>query len=198
MEKIAFKEWAVIVKALEEGKQTIILRKGGISEGKGGFQLDHSEFWLFPTLYHQQSEMIKDSVQHGLAEYHEEVAELSAKNMTPISSYAQVVAWKKIENKDELGKLSELHVWTDDVIMERFDWGRKKDIHALLIRTYKLPEARQIPLLSSYGGCKSWIELEEDISISGSKPIMSDQEFLSQKNLFEEALGTVQYNSAMK
>ena len=31
------KEWATVVKALEYGKQTVILRKGGILETASGF-----------------------------------------------------------------------------------------------------------------------------------------------------------------
>ena len=33
---VAFKEWASVVRALETGQQTVILRKGGIAEeGRG-------------------------------------------------------------------------------------------------------------------------------------------------------------------
>ena len=48
--RTAFKEWAVIVDALGRGQQILILRKGGISEGPGGFQVEQPEFLLFPTL----------------------------------------------------------------------------------------------------------------------------------------------------
>ena len=50
----AFKEWEAIVDALGQGAQIIILRKGGISEGRVGFQARHPKFWLFPTRFHQQ------------------------------------------------------------------------------------------------------------------------------------------------
>jgi hypothetical protein len=33
----ALKEWAVVCKALEEGRQILLLRKGGIMEYKQGF-----------------------------------------------------------------------------------------------------------------------------------------------------------------
>ncbi|HEY6229533.1 MAG TPA: DUF1802 family protein, partial [Verrucomicrobiae bacterium] len=61
--RIAFKEWAVIVDALGTGRQIVILRKGGISEGRGGFQVDHPEFLLFPTLFHQQRESVLPEAQ---------------------------------------------------------------------------------------------------------------------------------------
>ena len=35
----ALKEWATVVKALEQGKQTVILRKGGILETASGFNI---------------------------------------------------------------------------------------------------------------------------------------------------------------
>ena len=34
MVQTAFKEWAVIVEALGQGEQIVILRKGGIAEGR--------------------------------------------------------------------------------------------------------------------------------------------------------------------
>ena len=56
---IAFKEWAVICQALGEGRQALILRKGGIAEEGGAFRVEHTRFWLFPTYVHQQSTGIK-------------------------------------------------------------------------------------------------------------------------------------------
>ena len=41
------KEWATVVKALENGKQTVILRKGGILETDSGFNVESKEFLLF-------------------------------------------------------------------------------------------------------------------------------------------------------
>src|SRR5215210_3989533 len=53
---IAFKEWAIVCAALGRGEQSIILRKGGIAEGRDGFSFKHPEFYLFPTLFHEQLE----------------------------------------------------------------------------------------------------------------------------------------------
>src|SRR5579864_8574587 len=50
----ALKEWAVICHALAEGRQAILLRKGGIAETSGGFEVEHPRFWLYPTYLHQQ------------------------------------------------------------------------------------------------------------------------------------------------
>jgi hypothetical protein len=61
--RTAFKEWAVVVDALLRGEQILILRKGGLREGRGGFQIEHSEFLLFPTLFHQQRESVIPTAQ---------------------------------------------------------------------------------------------------------------------------------------
>src|SRR5262249_6242277 len=59
MLKHAFKEWAVICRALAEGRQALILRKGGIEEPGGEFRLASRRFWLYPTYVHQQGTAIK-------------------------------------------------------------------------------------------------------------------------------------------
>lgn len=38
--RIALKEWAVVVKALRQGRQIFLLRKGGIAEQCGEFRVD--------------------------------------------------------------------------------------------------------------------------------------------------------------
>src|SRR4029077_16387625 len=57
--KHAFKEWAVICRALALGKQALILRKGGIAETSGEFEVEHTRFWLFPTYLHQQNDAFR-------------------------------------------------------------------------------------------------------------------------------------------
>ena len=61
MESVGFKEWALVCEALGRGEQSIILRKGGIAEGRDGFAFKHREFFLFPTFFHEQVEKIAAS-----------------------------------------------------------------------------------------------------------------------------------------
>ena len=51
---VAFKEWALVCEALGNGRQSLILRKGGIAEGRDGFAFKHPNFFLFPTWFHEQ------------------------------------------------------------------------------------------------------------------------------------------------
>ena len=43
---IAFKEWAVTVRALAEGEQLVTLRKGGIREENKHFELEYDRFFF--------------------------------------------------------------------------------------------------------------------------------------------------------
>ena len=63
---IAFKEWAVTVRALAEGEQLITLRKGGIREPGKAFRLAHERFFLYPTFDHQAGDLVRESHQPEL------------------------------------------------------------------------------------------------------------------------------------
>ena len=66
--KTAFKDWAVIVDALGRGEQSVIFRKGGLREGKGGFRPEFDTFLLFPTRYHQQGDGVVNRARARCAE----------------------------------------------------------------------------------------------------------------------------------
>ena len=58
MQSIGFKEWALVCRAMGEGRQTVIIRKGGIAEGRDGFAFRYREFFLFPTFFHEQLDRV--------------------------------------------------------------------------------------------------------------------------------------------
>jgi hypothetical protein len=66
---IGFKEWQVVCDALADGTQSIILRKGGIHEGRQGFSFAHDSFFLFPTRFHAQAEHVREGQVDSLAEW---------------------------------------------------------------------------------------------------------------------------------
>ena len=58
---IAFKEWAVTVRALAEGEQLVTLRKGGIREEEKHFEVEYDRFFLYPTFDHQRNDLVRES-----------------------------------------------------------------------------------------------------------------------------------------
>ena len=186
--KTAFKEWAIVVDALGSGEQIVILRKGGISEGRGGFQVEHPEFLLFPTWFHQQRESVLPHAQHR---YDVIAVEFPAAEKLRLELFARVAEWRRLDSLADAERLRGQHIWRDEVIADRFDWGRAKNIFAIAVRVFRLPSAVELPLSPAYGGCKSWVELEHDIDVGGVTPVLDDPVFASQLARFTTALEKV-------
>lgn len=166
---LAFKEWGYIVDALGKGKQSIIIRKGGISEDTPDFTIKGTKFLLFPTQFHQAHEMIKSE---WLPHLNGDQYQIASENKVKILYYAEIAEAKLIKDFSVLDKLNEHHAWKKEVIEERFNrW--EKSAHLLIVQIHKLFKPAEIELKPQYGGCKSWVELEENIQLVG-EPVIYD------------------------
>ena len=183
--RTAFKEWAIIVDALGRGEQILILRKGGISEGRVGFQVEHPQFLLFPTLFHQQRESVTTEAQ---SRYDQIAPHLPPPEILRLEYFAEVAAWRQLDSLSTAVALRGQHCWRDEVIAERFDWGRAKNIFAIAVRVYRLPLPIELPMSPAYGGCKSWVELEKDIVTTGAQSVLDQQAFDKKLNRLLSAL----------
>src|SRR5438094_8099234 len=103
---VALKEWAAVCSALEEGRQMILLRKGGILEAIGGFELEHPQFFLFPTFLHQNAQMLKEPERKRLVILKEEPAEII------LSSAATVTDIIRLRDRAQMDRLEREHIWT--------------------------------------------------------------------------------------
>ena len=193
--RIAFKEWAIVVDALGSGEQIIILRKGGLREERGGFEVEHSRFLLFPTLFHQQRESVIPSAQ---ARFDQIAPHWPDPSRLRLNHFAVVSGWLRLESLEAAERLRGQHIWRDEVIRQRFDWSGERSIHALAVRVYRLPAPVEFPMLTSYGGCKSWIELTEDISTSGAQPVLSDSAFALKLNQLHGSLEGIALTPALE
>jgi hypothetical protein len=170
--KMAFKEWAVICRALAEGRQALILRKGGIHEAEQGFQPEHDRFWLYPTYLHQQ----QTGVTAELAPLLKEVeAQRPAEGVLRLECYAEVAGIYRV--RDVLGalKLIGLHGWSIDTVRARFAY-REPGLWVLAVRVYRLAEPVELPEKPEYSGCHTWVELDREVEPSG-EPVLGDRQF---------------------
>ncbi|HET6517789.1 MAG TPA: DUF1802 family protein [Nitrosopumilaceae archaeon] len=175
----ALKEWATVIKALENGDQTVLLRKGGILETASGFKIESKKFFLFPTFEHQESAHIKTPFQ----KYLDQVKNQQPQNGTNIiTSYAEVLDEVDISS-EEVSQLTDFHILSDSYIQERINWKPEKPMKAMFLRVYKITE-KKIPLKSEYQGCKSWININDEISDGES--VLSDSEINSRLKKFKE------------
>ena len=176
----ALKEWATVVNALENGKQTVILRKGGILETSSGFKVESKKFLLFPTWEHQEEIFVKSEFQNFLNEVLKEKPE---KGFNRITSYAKVLDEKDIDSKEIIDALSSFHVWSDTYIKERMNWMPEKPMKAVFLQVFNIEEL-QIPLKEEFQGCKSWVEINSDIKSENS--VLSNIEINSKLKEFKE------------
>src|SRR5687768_6002681 len=183
--RCAFKEWAVVVDALGHGRQLIILRKGGIHEGRDGFQVAASEFLLFPTRWHQQRECVTAEAQ---VRYDELAAGWTPETAVTLEFWARVATAWHLRSPAEIERVRDEHIWRDEVIAERFAWGQNEGIVALALRVYRLPRPVALPMLPAYGGCKSWVEVAVDVPVGDSVPVLADAIFAPRLALLQEKL----------
>jgi len=166
----ALKEWAVAINALAGGQTIMLLRKGGIHERDGCFQVTHKQILLYPTYEHQQAFMLK-------AEYANNVYPVTSgwhPEMVPIHSWAEITDILPVREESVVNSLLPFHIWNEYFIGDRLKWKSTQPLYILLLRTYKLREIVEIPYLPKYGGCRSWIDLEQEIDLQGVVPVLAD------------------------
>ena len=88
-----------------------------------------------------------------------------------------MVAWEPV-----ITALFPYHIWNEKFVSDRLKWKQKQPIYILLLRTYRLAETVEIPYISEYGGCRSWIDLAAPISLEGSEAVLSDREYIKRSN----------------
>jgi hypothetical protein len=176
MSKPAFKEWAVIVRALLEGEQILDLRKGGLREDGRHFDLQATRFWLYPTTEHQRPELLKPAYRHTI-----ELSEGSpVGEPIRIAGWAEVVGTATVREAEHLDAVASKTIWTTDYAESRLNWKKRDPLWALALRAHQLLEPITVPWRDDYGGCTSWVDLEglpEDPREVASTPALSDVAF---------------------
>lgn len=150
MKSVGFKEWALICDALGRGEQTILLRKGGIAEGRDGFQFHEREFFLFPTFFHEHAGKTRTP---------------DAKIPVPREGEIEVRVFAKLElsavvnDWETVLALEPLHILKREVVRERFDYDEAPGIQVALVRVFRLEPSWNFPDEARFGGCRSWVKL---------------------------------------
>jgi hypothetical protein len=182
MLSIAFKEWSVICRALELGLQTLILRKGGIDEGRDGFQVAHDRFWLYPTRFHASREQLSPLALPLLDELSE-----APSGQVVLSLVAEVTQVHALTSVDQALALSGLHGWSDETIQTRFHY-RQPGLFLLVTRISVLPVSVVIEDAPAYTGCKSWVPLAGSFAPTAARPVLDEARFEAEVREIERRL----------
>src|SRR5256885_1517560 len=179
---VALKEWASVCSALEEGRQIILLRKGGILEAIGGFELEHPQFFLFPTYLHQNAQMLKEPERKRLVALKEEPAQIV------LSSAATVTDIIRLRDRGQMDRLDQEHIWTSPLIDMRFNYRPQNPLYLLLLRVYRLAEPITIQNTPEYAGCKSWVPLTKQFDAAGARAVLGADDFESRRSAIKKTL----------
>lgn len=153
---VGFKEWALVCDLLTSGQQSLILRKGGIHEGRGGFEWKHRGFFLFPTWFHTQAEKLRGDFAATAFPPEEERTRVDIDGYAELTQVWKVTDWARVE------AIAPLHAWNEEVVRERFVYDEESCLHIALVRAWRLPQRWTFPYSKSYGGCRSWVNLPEE------------------------------------
>ena len=149
-----------------------------------GVQEPHREFWLVPTQFHEAASSVIPSKRPALRD----IAARASKEHVDIEFYAVADRVIRINDPELLKRLQGRHVWSEHVLQERFEFGRERGLYALLTRVYRLATPERVAQRESYGGCKSWVELEQPIATTTLTPVLSDAAFEMQRNEIGELI----------
>ncbi len=131
----ALKEWSAAVHALLDGRQTVLLRKGGIHEKR--FAVTASRFLLFPTVAHSHAERVRPE--------HRDLLDAAAADSTDdalvLRAGAKVVAAVEVNRPEALDEIAPLHIWTaESVRADRLDFRPKHRLTVLVVQASPLVE----------------------------------------------------------
>jgi hypothetical protein len=185
--RIGLQEWAVCVRALREGRSCVIVRKGGIHEPQGGtFKPEHERFALLPSYLHQRADRLLPA--YG-GDFLGQVAAHPAPGKIPVTAWADIARVWKATDLTRIQALGEELIWSADEIATRFAYRGQPFLYVLALRAQRLPAAIDIPDRPSYGGCRSWIQLDDSVALDGSQPAIADADWARRMAKIEKTLG---------
>lgn len=179
---IGFKEWQIVCDALASGRQSILLRKGGIHEGRQGFSFAHESFFLFPTRFHTTPDQVREGEVKVMPEW-------QPGDLIRITHHAEAAWAITLTDWEKVAALEPLHIYSEQTVRDRFDWEGKGmasgSIHLALVRVRELGTPWEFAYEPKYGGCRSWVNLPEPPAgwKESARPVLDDRKFDA---LFEE------------
>ena len=150
----ALKEWSTVIDALGRGEQIILIRKGGIADPT--FGLEAVRFYLYPTYFHQ--------------------GELDPRTTVEITYWCEVA---RVWTAGDPGPLAAHVVLPPETLDARFRFRPDQALYVIAVRAWRLARPATVTYRDEYGGCRSWVSVDEEIDVDGSTPALSEAELKS-------------------
>jgi len=184
----AFKEWRGVCGLLLAGRTSLLLRKGGIHEGRDGFSFHAERFFLFPTSFHEESGGLRVAAPDFPVRGADETRGVDINGFVAAEKAVRLRDWETIT------RLAPHHPWAGSVVRDRFSYSEKLEADCLsvaFVRVYRLESTWHLPYERRFGGCRSWVDLPEpppDWEASMC-PVISDAEHARRAEAITPLLG---------
>jgi hypothetical protein len=176
----AFKEWALVCGSIERGETSLIFRKGGIAEGRKGFQFKHRSFFLFPTFFHEQIERTRLGCDRNIAPRSDRIS---------ISSFVEVEFATLVRDLKLIQSLESLHVLHASVLEERFRYDNQEGLHVAFLCAFRVTPVWELRFSPEFGGCRSWVMLPDPPADLNMERVLSEDEQNRRRSLCAVLLG---------
>ena len=179
---VALKEWHAVTRALASGRQCVLVRKGGIHETEGRFDLEHRRFVLFPTWLHQNVDWIKPADRGDAVARTSEPAELT------VAAWAEIADIVRVPSRDAMDAIDAEYIYLPPLIDMRFSYKPHNPLYLLIVRAWRLASPVTIVNTPAYSGCRSWVPLDRAIDVVGSIPALDEAAFAARRESIARTL----------
>ena len=127
----ALKEWATVLEAMARGQQVVLIRKGGLIEPGGGFELVSPSFVFYPTFEHQAVTYLRPPYQPYFAEALRRRAPEGEVRMDLCG-----LAVLSVQSRDPtvVDRLSDFHVYNQAFASQRLKWQPDQPLTIVVVR----------------------------------------------------------------
>ena len=150
----ALKEWSSVVDALASGRQVILIRKGGIADPS--FGVDADRFYLYPTYFHQ--------------------GEPESRPRVTVTHWCEVVRTWTTRDAAVLEQLAPQVALPPETLDARYRFRPDQALYVIGVRAWKLARPMDVRYRDEYGGCRSWVSVDEEIDVDGSAAVLREDE----------------------
>ena len=148
----ALKEWSNVIESLGRGEQVILIRKGGIADPHFGIEADR--FYLYPTYFHQ--------------------GETDPRMTVTITHWVEVVRTWSVRELELVERLQPFVDIPRETLEARYRFRPDQALYVIAVKTFALPQPVEVSYREEYGGCRSWISVDDEIDVTGSQAVLDD------------------------
>jgi hypothetical protein len=91
----------------------------------------------------------------------------------PITHWCEAVRTWETRDLDALLRLEPLVALDRKTLETRYRFRQDQAIHVIAVRTWALAHPSTIAMTEAYAGCRSWVSLDEEIDIDGSRAVLT-------------------------